>query len=356
MPSSPLQRAGMVIATVLLSTTAMSFALLSNSSAQGDARGVPQSALVHDLPKLERRAHSARYLDVPQEAKGLAVDPKKGYRLEKLGPDLYLVTDNVYQSMFMVYEKGVVIIDAPPSYCNLIPSAIAEITNKPITHLIYSHSHADHIGGAAALGGHPVIIAQEETKRLLLRDRDPNRPIPTKSFKVAYVLKVGSERLELSYHGNGHEPGNIFIYAPAQRVLMVVDVVFPGWMMWRRFSLAQDIPGYFDQIEAIKAFQFSTFVGGHVTRTGTRRDVEIQSAFVSDLRSAAGQALRSVKPGAGTDVHDSTNPWALFGNYMDQVDNRCIEALNQTWSHRLGGYDVFVRDQCDAMAQSLRVD
>ena len=25
---------------------------------------------------------------------------------------------------------------------------------------------------------------------------------------------------------------------------MVVDVIFPGWMMWRRFALAQDIPGF----------------------------------------------------------------------------------------------------------------
>src|SRR6185369_16304376 len=106
---------------------------------------------------------TGKYLDVPQSAQGPAVDPAKGYRLQELGRDLYLVTDNTNQSMFLVYDKGVVVVDAPQSYAAHIRDAIAEVTNKPITHLIYSHSHADHIGGAKTLGGHPTIIAHAET-------------------------------------------------------------------------------------------------------------------------------------------------------------------------------------------------
>src|SRR5690242_14264423 len=161
-----------------------------------------------------------RYMDVPASAKGPAVDPAKGYRLQDLGGGLYMITDNAYQSMFLVYDRGVVVIDAPPGYAAHIPQAIAEVSGKPITHIVYSHSHIDHIGGAKALGGHPVIIAQEETLRLLKRAADPNRPLPTVTFSDKYTLHAGKQLLELSYHGNAHEPGNIFIYAPAQRVLM----------------------------------------------------------------------------------------------------------------------------------------
>src|SRR5262245_48363237 len=186
-------------------------------------------------------------LDVPASARGPAIDPAKGYRLQNLGRGLYMVTENVYQAMFMVYESGVVVVDAPPSIAAHIPKAIAEVTDKRITHLVYSHSHADHIGGARRIGGSPIIIAHEETHRLLARARDENRPLPTKTFTDRYVLKAGSQTLEFSYHGNGHEPGNIFIYAPEQKTLMVVDVVFPGWMPFRRFALAQDVPGYFAQ-------------------------------------------------------------------------------------------------------------
>jgi glyoxylase-like metal-dependent hydrolase (beta-lactamase superfamily II) len=72
----------------------------------------------------------------------------KGYRTQALGDGLYVITDGAYQSMFLTYDKGVVVVDAPPSYSSRIRKAIA---------------HADHIGGARALGGTPIIIAHTET-------------------------------------------------------------------------------------------------------------------------------------------------------------------------------------------------
>ena len=137
-----------------------------------------------------------KYMNIPASAMGPAVDPAKGYRSQELGKGLYMVTDNAYQSLFMVYEKGVVVIDAPPTYAQYIRKAISEVTNKPITHVIYSHSHSDHIGGAKSLGGSPVIIAHEETKRLLARAKDANRPLPTVTFRDRYTLKAGSQILD----------------------------------------------------------------------------------------------------------------------------------------------------------------
>ncbi len=297
-----------------------------------------------------------KYLDVPASSRGPSIDPAKGYRVQDLGRGLYMITDNVYQSMFMVYDSGVVVIDAPPSFAAHIPQAIAAITSKPVTHLIYSHSHTDHIGGARALGGHPVIIAQNETLRLLKRDADPNRPLPTVTFADHYTLRLGDQVLDLSNHGSGHEPGNIFISAPAQRVLMVVDVVFPGWMPWRRFAVAQDVLGSMAQVEEIRALDWDTFVGGHVARTGTHADVDLQSEFYRDLKQAAATALATTKPGEGLNPLDKDNPWALFDNYIDRVAGQCVNTLTARWSTRLAGFDVWIWDQCYSMEQTLRID
>jgi glyoxylase-like metal-dependent hydrolase (beta-lactamase superfamily II) len=297
-----------------------------------------------------------KYLDVPASAQGPAVDPAKGYRLQELGSGLYMVTDNAYQSMFLVYDRGVVVIDAPPDYAAHILQAIAGVSDKPITHIVYSHSHIDHIAGAKALGGHPIIIAHEETLRLLKRAADPNRPLPTVTFSDRYTLHIGNQVLELSYHGNAHEPGNIFIYAPAHRVLMVVDVVFPGWMPWRRFALAQDIPGYFAQVEEIGKMDWDTFVGGHVARTGTHADVNVQTEFNRDVKQAAATALATTKPGEGLNPLDKANPWAGFDNYIDRVAAQCVNTLTPKWSSKLAGFDVYVWDQCYAMEQSLRIE
>jgi glyoxylase-like metal-dependent hydrolase (beta-lactamase superfamily II) len=275
------------------------------------------------------------YADIPAGSKGAAVDPAKGYRLQDFGDGPYLITDNQIQSMFLVYDRGVVVMDVPQNYATKIPQAIAEVTDQPITHVIYSHSHADHIGGTKALGGHPIIIAQEETLKLLKRAADPNRPLPTVTFKDHYTLRVGKQTLELSYHGDGHEPGNIFIYAPAQKVLMAIDLVFPSWMMWRRFAIAHDVPGVFAQVDLIRKMDWQTIVGGHVTRTGTHADVEVQAEWMRDVRQAAAAALASTKPGEGMDPKDKANPWALFDNYIDRVATKCVNAVTPKWTTRL---------------------
>jgi glyoxylase-like metal-dependent hydrolase (beta-lactamase superfamily II) len=299
-----------------------------------------------------------KYVTVNESARGPAIDPNKGYRLQELGRGLYMITDNVYQSMFMVFETGVVVVDAPPIFAQNITKAINEITKKPITHVVYSHAHIDHIGGTKTLnlGKQAIIIAHEETKRLLARASDPNRPIPTFTFKEKYTLKVGSQILELSYHGNAHTPGNIFIHAPEQKTLMVIDLVFPGWMPWRRFALAQDIPAYFTQVEEIYKMKWDILVSGHVERTGTHADVALQIEFMNDLRNTARLALQSTKPGEGLDATDKKNPWAVFDNYIDRVVIQCVNTLTPKWSTRLAGFDVYIWDQCYAMEQSLRID
>jgi glyoxylase-like metal-dependent hydrolase (beta-lactamase superfamily II) len=325
--------------------------------ARGDiAAGAPgvAYATMPDLAPIGVRVD--RYLDVPEAAKGPAIDPAKGYRTERLGDGLYMITDGAYQSMFMTYERGVVVVDAPPSYAEHIRQAIAEVSDTPITHLVYSHHHSDHIGGAKTLGGTPIIIAHRETNRLLARDADPNRPLASITFDDVHRLEVGSQVLELSYHGVAHAPGNIFIHAPKQRTLMVVDVIFPGWMPWRRFALAQDVPGYFAQVETISRWSFDTLVGGHVGRTGTPADVATQRAFMQDLKAAAQTALKTTVPGEGLATADRGNPWAVFDHYIDRVAVSCVNQLTPKWSRRLAAYDVYVWDQCYSMEQSLRID
>ncbi|WP_374337889.1 MBL fold metallo-hydrolase [Leeia sp.] len=343
-------RRGLMVAALLLSGT------VAQADEHCTAPGCAGEPYPHmpDIAPIGSRI--GKYMDIPESAKGPAVDPAKGYRIQDLGKGLYMVTDNIYQAMFMVHEQGVILVDAPPSLATHIPKAIAEVTRKPITHLVYSHAHIDHIGAAQALAGKATIVAHEETLRLLQQAADPKRPLPGITFKDRYTLKVGGQRLELSYHGNAHEPGNIFIHAPEQRTLMVVDVVFPGWMPWRRLALAQDVPGYFAQVKLIESMDFDVLVSGHVARTGTKADVTLQREFIEDLKAAAGQALGSTALGVGLNPADGSNPWAVFDNYIDRVALQCVNTLTPKWGKRLAAFDVYIWDQCYTMEQSLRLD
>jgi glyoxylase-like metal-dependent hydrolase (beta-lactamase superfamily II) len=95
-------------------------------------------------------------------AKGPAINPAKGYLVQEIRDHLYWVTDGSYNTMFLVTDKGVIVVDAPPTIGKNYLKAISEVTNKPINYVIYSHAHLDHIGAANMFPKNATFIAQED--------------------------------------------------------------------------------------------------------------------------------------------------------------------------------------------------
>ncbi len=75
--------------------------------------------------------------------------------------------------MFLTTGEGVVAIDAPPTIGDNYLNAVAEVTDEPVTHVVYSHSHSDHIGTASLFPSNATYIASEDTAAILRRIDDP---------------------------------------------------------------------------------------------------------------------------------------------------------------------------------------
>lgn len=161
------------------------------------------------------------YNPVPEFAVGLPLN-SDGYRIEDFGKGAYMITNNYYQAMALVSTKGVIMIDAPPSIGQKLLYAVGNITHLPITHQVYSHSHTDH-NGASSLYGNVTRIGHRLTREYLALANDPNRPLPDKTFSDEMTLTVGNQTLQLKNRGPNHSPDNSYIYAPAQKVLVLVD-------------------------------------------------------------------------------------------------------------------------------------
>ncbi|MDQ1735379.1 MAG: hypothetical protein QOH56_1630, partial [Pseudonocardiales bacterium] len=169
------------------------------------------------------------YAPVPPAAFGPALN-EQGYHVGRVERNLFWVTDGTYQSAFLLTDDGVVLFDAPPTIGHNLRRAVDEIavaerTTNKVTHLVYSHHHADHAGAANLFGDDVIRIGHEDTRRLLLRDNDPARPAPGVTFRANYTLQVAGERVELGFHGPNHSPDNIFIHFPDHDALMLVDIV-----------------------------------------------------------------------------------------------------------------------------------
>lgn len=324
------------------------------------------AAMLHAAPARADEEESAQeFVPLPPTAFGPPIPQDKGYLVEEIGRGLYWVTEGTYIALFLETREGVVVIDAPPTLASALPAAIAEVTSKPVTDFVYSHSHGDHVGVAGVLFPEATYTGHIDTAATLARRNDlARRPLPHRTFEDRLRLNLGGQRIELIYPGPNHEPGNIFIWLPRQKTLMWVDVVFPGWVPFKSLALGQDVPGLVAGHDIALDLPFETFVGGHLTRLGTREDVEVAREYIGDVRAASAEALASVdffSVIGDIGFLDPTDPsflnqWELFGAYLGQVADIAEGIVLDKWLHLLGAADVFTHSHCEAMIDSIRVD
>jgi glyoxylase-like metal-dependent hydrolase (beta-lactamase superfamily II) len=181
-------------------------------------------------------------------------------------------------------------------------------------------------------------------------------PLPTVTFKDKYTLTVGTQTLELSYRGDDHEPGNIYIYAPKQKVLMKVDIVFPGWAPFMDLAVSEDVMGYLKAQDTILSYDFDWLVSGHFGRLATRKDVEVQKAYLDDVIANAQTALKTVDFMAIGKQTGFENLALLFDTYLRAVSQKCAELTIRKWIDKLGGVDVWTGSHCDRVVEALRID
>jgi glyoxylase-like metal-dependent hydrolase (beta-lactamase superfamily II) len=287
------------------------------------------------------------------KARILPVDPKKGYLVKELKPNVYLITDGAYQSLFVKTGKGVILLDAPPSYGTKIVRAVAEVTEEPIVDLVYSHSHLDHISGAAeVLKEVPnlKIIAEERVAQFLREKNDARRPIPTETFKDHHTLTLGTATIEMK-HGNWHSnEGDLYIYLPAKKLLMAIDAFPPGSAQFMDLDLTANFRDYLAMFDKVLAYDFDVLVGGHLGFPGNQNDVRVAKDYTMDV-------YKTVKR-----IHDSTdqakvvteaaarygwdNKMALFRSLLDPMIDECAKEIISRWSDRLASVDVYARSHC----------
>jgi glyoxylase-like metal-dependent hydrolase (beta-lactamase superfamily II) len=297
-----------------------------------------------------------KFLELPERALPLEEGPE-GYRLQRAGERGYVVISGFVQTAFVVIDEGVVLVDAPPALDGKIEAAIASVTDKPVTHFIYTHSHADHVGAVTSFSG-AHKIAHEEAARLIANYHDPKRPPPDQVIDgEKTVLTIGGEEVQLIYPGPNHEVGNILVHFPAQRLTVMTDVVMPGWAPYRGWGNADYPPGMLAAHDAILATDFDTYVGGHVYRTGTRADVEQSRDFLLDTIHTTQRAMGSISfPDPGAEGINPANAWAIQTVWFDRVADAVTAELTERWSDTVAAVDTFTAATVEALVVSLSTD
>jgi glyoxylase-like metal-dependent hydrolase (beta-lactamase superfamily II) len=301
------------------------------------------------------------YAPVPGTALGPALN-EQGYFVGRVERNLFWVTDGTYQSAFLTTPDGVVLFDAPPTIGHNLRRAVDEIAeaegvSNTVTHLVYSHHHADHAGAANLFGDNVTRIGHAETRRLLLRDNDPTRPAPDVTFEDDYTLQVGGERVELAWHGPNHSPDNIYIHFPDHDTLMLIDIVNIGWVPIYNLNLSEDVPGYIDAPDRALAYPWQHYIGGHLGKLGARDDVELHQRYITDIVDGCNAALGSVDPTPYFQKYGQ-NAWAGVVGYLDAVTDQAAAPVIAKYTGVLAAADVpaLTTTTTFTILQSIRLD
>jgi glyoxylase-like metal-dependent hydrolase (beta-lactamase superfamily II) len=301
------------------------------------------------------------YAPIPASALGPPLNAQ-GYYVGRIEKNLYWVTDGTYQAAFLTTRDGVVLFDAPPTIGRNLQRAIdqiassARMSNK-VTHIVYSHHHADHVGASSLFGRGVVRVAQVEAKRLLARDNGDFQhvPLPDVTFDTHYTLRVGGERVELAWHGTNHTPDNIFIHFPDHDTLMLVDINLPGWAPYDSFNVNEDVPGSIAAAAKAMTYPWKHFVGGHMGRLGTRGDMVVYQQYVADLIDNIKKAIAAVDPTPFFTKYGN-NSWGAVQTYQAAQCDYAAAPVIKKYTGVLAAADVYTASTAFILLESIRLD
>lgn len=216
---------------------------------------------------------------------------------------------------FVITPGGVVVIDAlgSPALAQRLLGEIRKLTDQPVTHVILTHYHADHIYGLQALkaAGARVLAHQagreylsSDTARLRLEasrkdlapwvDQDTHLVAADEWLAGKRELVIGGVHFQIRPVGPSHTPEDLVIYLPGEKVLFAGDLVFRNRIP---FVGQADSRQWIQALDALLGFDASVIVPGHgPVSTQARQDMELTRDYLIFLRQAMGQAASNLEP------------------------------------------------------------
>ncbi len=253
-------------------------------------------------------------------------------------------TDNVYifrngnhQAMFVVTKDGVIATDpiayGRPNGGKAYLDEIKKVTDKPVKYLIYSHHHYDHIAGGQAFddAGATIIAHKRATERLTaLKGHDV--VLPDRSVGNKHVIRLGGTTLELHYVGRNHSDTSLVMLLPKEKIIFAVDFNALGSVP-SRLAVNDSYPVEWEaSLKRTLALGWERMIPGHPGpggRLGTRKDMEQQLAFMSDLSAEVKKASDAGKCFTPADTEVKLPQHSTLSNYEQ----------NLAWNiHRWCGY------------------
>ncbi|HXD75366.1 MAG TPA: MBL fold metallo-hydrolase [Vicinamibacterales bacterium] len=264
----------------------------------------------------------------------------KVVEVEKLRDNLWMLKGGGGNTAVFVRANGITIVDTKnPGWGQPILDAVKKLSDKPVTQIINTHTHGDHVSGNVEMPVNVEIIVQDNTKKNMEEMRGATgiaqngpptnifkehngRGMPTKTFKDRMTVNKGADEIDLYYFGRGHTNGDAWVVFPALRLVHAGDI-FSG----RNIPLLDannggsgvEIGSTLEK--AAKSLKnIDTIITGHST-TMTMADLSEYAQFNKDFMTAV-QAEKK----AGKSADQIAAAWKLPAKYKGYADPTANDA------------------------------
>jgi cyclase len=231
-----------------------------------------------------------------------AANAPKVVEVEKVKDNLWVLRGGGGNTAVFVTANGVTVVDAKnPGWGQPILDKVKELTPKPITTLINTHTHGDHVSGNVEFPATVDVVTQENTKanmeKMDIFKQNNNRGMAKRTFKDKMTLGKGADQIDLYYFGPGHTNGDAWVVFPALRIVHAGDL-FAG----KNLPLVDGNNGgsvlhYPETV--MKAYHriknVDTIINGHMPAQTTWADLKEFGDFNKDFLTWAQAELKSGK-------------------------------------------------------------
>ena len=229
----------------------------------------------------------------------------------KLKDNLYVLKGGGGNTSVFITANGVVVVDSKnPGWGQPILDKIKTLTDKPVTTLINTHTHGDHVSGNVAFPATVDIVVQANTaenmKKMIqnstaadqtvpaqtIFQQNGGKGLPKRTFKDKMTIGKGADEIDLFYFGRGHTNGDAWVLFPANRVLHAADI-FSGknipLLDANNGGSAVEIANSLEKAGNSLNGKYDTIVTGHsseMTPADLREYVQFNRDFVTDVQTA----------------------------------------------------------------------
>jgi glyoxylase-like metal-dependent hydrolase (beta-lactamase superfamily II) len=249
--------------------------------------------------------------------------------VDKLKDNLYVMKGGGGNSAVFITADGVTVVDTKnPGWGAPLLERIKSVTSKPVTRIINTHTHGDHVSGNVEFPGTIEILVQETTKTSMdamrpvtglpppaagpnIFQRNNGRGLPTRTFKDTLTVGKGADQIDLHFFGPAHTGGDAFVVFPALRTMHAGDAFHTRDLpIMDKNNGGSGVQYAATLAKAAKVANVDTIINGHNPTTTTPADMRTQSEFIEGFVTFVQDAKKG-----GKTLDDVVSTWATPAKY-----------------------------------------